>query len=182
MSDDPTQECVPPFLPPAFLQAIGNLTAYWGYLESAMEVVIWCFLKVPRFVGVAVTTHMGTVAREQALSTLAENTLRESEPEVFDMFTKLLVEIEETRIARNAIVHAFWKHEPRADATEAHLLRITAKGKFKQSKHTMTVEQIKAATARTNSLMNQLQGFAEAMFPDADLPWPRTEIGQDGKA
>ncbi len=160
-----------PFLPAPMLQAIGNLSAYWSYLESATEIAIWCFLGVPRHLGAAVTTHMGLVSRCQALRALAAYHFADL-PEALSEFESLLSRIEGARVKRNAIIHAFWKHTVEGD--RAPVLRISARGVFKQEENEISVGDIEAIIDTTTGLTGELQGCLEAVFPDAYLPWPRT--------
>lgn len=167
-----TEEETTPFLPRPMLEAMGNLAAYWAYLESATEVAIWTFLKVPRQLGAPVTTHMGMVSRCQALRALAVQCF-DTKSTLFEKFDEMLKDIESARIKRNEIIHAFWHHT--ADGESAHHLRTTARGALKDEIKEITLTEIQDVTATASYLTVQLQAAIEVIFPDAPLPWPRED-------
>ncbi|MBX3488291.1 hypothetical protein [Parvibaculum sp.] len=161
----------PPFLPPHMLQAIGNLAAYWAYLESAVEIAIWTLLGVPRSKGAAITTHMGIVSRCDALRTLVSSEFSDNQA-LIDEINNLVSRIGTARIMRNNIVHAFWKHTP--EGQEAAALKISARGKFKQTSVSYSLEDIVASTNTTFDLTSEIHAFLEVVFPDEKFPWPHT--------
>jgi hypothetical protein len=163
------------YLPPKFLQAIGNLAAHWAYLESAAEIIIWGFLGVPRKVGAAITTHMGMVSRIQALTILSERALSEESPAILAVFKKRLVQITELQTKRNNLIHNLWQYEPNSDATCVSALKITAKGKFRETWIHISIDEINQTVDEIRTRIVDLQAFAEVTFPDAHLPWRSTD-------
>jgi len=165
-------EPVEPFLPAPMLQAIGNLAAYWAYLESATEVAMWCFLGVPRDLGAPITTHMSLVSRCHALKILASRRFV-NQTKVGEMFEELLGRIDKARIKRNTVIHALWGHTK--EGTEAPVIKIVARGVFKEEISTYSLKQINAITDEICDITDNLQGCLEAVFTDAHLPWPRED-------
>lgn len=161
-----------PFIPASFLQALGNLSAYYAYLESASEITIWAFLGLGYRHGTAVTVHMGTISRLQLLTILADDHLS-SIPEVHSHFKEMLGMIDAARIRRNDLVHAFWKHEKDKKAPIILSLKRSAKGTIKTSNSKVSLKDIRDVTNDVAWLTDGLQGFVDALFPDAYAPWPR---------
>ena len=163
-----------PFLPPQFLQAIGNLSAYWAYLESITEVIIWLFLDIPRSHGALLTTEIGMVSRVQALRRLAELRFFEDSP-ILKEFKEALGQIDQLRIRRNKYIHAFWRHEPNAEALSVSALRITAKGNLKQVEEQVSIDELQKLVDEVANVTDSLMAFAEVVFHQATLPWQRSE-------
>lgn len=169
LSDPSPKEAPPPFLAPEFLQELGNLVAYWAYLESAVEHVIWGLIGIPRKLGVALTTHIGMVSRCHMLGILAERQFP-ANSEILSDLTKLLDDIESARVKRNDLVHAFWKHDPTGTKREAEALKITARGQFKETHRVVPISEIKSLVDDVWELTTDLYALAKALIPDEEAP------------
>lgn len=165
-------ESAPPFLSPPHLQAIGNLTAYWAYLESTIEIAIWCFLNLKRERGALVTTHLGLVSRVSLLRELCHHKFTET-PHYCEPLEELLNRVEELRIERNNIIHFLWRFDPNSNAETAEALRITARASLREVHHQRSATDINATTDQVWDFTSELQGLLEVMFPHRRLPWPR---------
>jgi hypothetical protein len=173
MSDLPTKATRPTlFLPPPYLEALGNIAVHWVWLESATEIVIWAFLKLDYFSGSAVTTHMGAVARIHLLKILATRDLSHV-PVAQKKFLKILEMMEEARISRNNVIHALWKYEPNRKAKNIHMLKRSAKGVLRTDSKSVTLSVLRALAIDIHWLCCGLQGFVEAVFPGSYMPWPQ---------
>jgi hypothetical protein len=164
---------IPLFLPAPYLQALGNVSAYWAWLESAIEVIIWAFLKLDYVRGSSITIHMGLISRIQLLTILADLELPDF-PEVHAHFIEMLQMLDAVRVKRNDYTHALWKHETSRRAFHISSLKRTAKGRFKQNAHHITLAELRDLAKEISWLIDGFRAFVEAMLPGAYVPWPRT--------
>ena len=141
--------------------------AYWVYLDSAIEVAIWCFLNVKRERGALITTHLGLVSRVSLLRELCHQKYSNT-PHYCDPLDELLDQVEPLRIERNNIVHFLWKHNPTGEVAQA--LKITARGKLKDVLHQKTAAEINAVTDQVLDFTCEIQDLLREMFPHRKLP------------
>src|SRR4029079_14094106 len=118
----------PPFLPSAYLQALGNLVAYWAYLESATEVVIWALLGVNRPAGAAITTNLNQASRLNVLKILTGQMVQDAD----GTLKGVLDRVEAARTKRNIFIHSLGKHQPTEEADAISILKVAARGKLTQ--------------------------------------------------
>jgi len=168
-----SDETAPPFLSPPHLQAIGNLVAYWAFLESSIEVAIWCFLNLKRERGALITTHMGLITRVDLLREICRQKYIKT-PNYCDPLGGLLDQVESLRIERNNIVHFLWHHDPTGEINSATALKTTARVKLRTTLNQRTATEIHSTTNQVWHFTCELQGLLEAMFPHRKLPWPKT--------
>ncbi len=168
---------ITPFLPPKHLQALGNIAAYYAYLESSTEITIWAFLDLDYHLGTAVTSGMGTISRIQLLTILADTHLVEM-PEIHQHFIETLKLIDGVRVRRNEYIHALWKHERNKEASEIHALKRSAKGTVKTTTKGVTIKELRDLACEVEWLTEALQSFIEFVFPNFPVPWPRTHEPQ----
>lgn len=168
----PKPKSAPRFLPPAYLVALGNMNAYWAYLESATEICIWAMLNLGYQEGTAITAHMGQVTRLQVLTILTDLQFLEY-PEAHSHLMEIWKTIDEVRIKRNDLTHAMWKHEKNKMAKEIYALKRSAKGKLKMETTPMTLKLIRDISIEIHWLTAGLQAFVEHAFPHAYTPWER---------
>ncbi len=173
-----SDETLPPFLPPEYLQAIGNLAAYWAYLESSVEVAIWCFLNRRREIGGMITADMGMISRINLLTSLAEAKFK-SHPELAAPLKELLKRIDPARISRNNIIHNLWKYDNAATGKALGIIIKAKSGPLQERRRDYSVEEIEAVAEEAWDITSEMMGLLEVMFPNRKLPWQRTPPSLD---
>jgi hypothetical protein len=170
----PVLEKVEPFIPLPYLEAIGHLAVRWSYVESAIEILLWCFLRLSRRSGKLLTTHLSMKMRMEALNLLASDHFLPDSPGNLNQFNQIISEVEQVQKKRNDFIHNLWRYEPDPHAPAVHSMKVSAHGKFKEQINHILLSDIERTVSETTKLTEILRGTAEALFPDADLPWPRT--------
>lgn len=176
--DKPKQ--IRPFLPARHLAVLGNVAAYYAYLESATEITIWAFLNLDYHRGTAITAGMGTISRIQLLTILAARELAEL-PEAHTQFLNTLKLIDAARVKRNDAIHALWKHERDKKAETIYALKRSAKGAVKTTSKGVTISELRDLAIEIHWLTLDLQGFIEVFFPDFDMPWTKTPASPENQ-
>lgn len=170
----PKARKIPLMLPRAHLQAIGNLAAHWAYVENVVEFAIWAELNLTRRQGMALTTHMGLVSRCQLIVMLIHERLSET---LCKPMEDLLARIDKTRVQRNDIIHAFWKREK--TGTSAEVMKTTAKGRIRQERRAISVNEIRDVTYEAWQLASEMMDLLEEMYPEQLFAWRKRLRGSD---
>src|SRR5439155_29039 len=92
------------------IHSIGLVAAEWGYAESMLERLIWTLARIDSRRGQSVTTHLGSVTREQIAKTLANETLYDlGKLGIRDEIIAAVDQFDGLRTRRNKIIHANWQ-------------------------------------------------------------------------
>jgi hypothetical protein len=97
------------------INALGKVTAEWSMAESILEHFLWVLIPTDQKSGRALTTHMSSDLRCDAIRLLCQDL-----PEVLKASAmQLITRFEKLRKQRNNLVHNSWAGEP-SDKAVAH--------------------------------------------------------------
>src|SRR5262249_53705807 len=148
--------------PHRHLKAIGNLAAYWGWLEMCVDSTLWCLLAAEAEQGAAITTHVGILTKIDSIRILAGHKLARR-PQRITQLEALLNRFDPLRIKRNNYVHYWWTYSPRRRAADG--TRITAKGKLKVTNVKVSAQEIEETAYEVWHLTLDYQRFLQNTFP-----------------
>jgi hypothetical protein len=164
------KEIAPALLSREHLVALGNLAAYWGWLEIAIEAAIWALLRVSNEKGAGVTTHLGTVTKLDILRTLARNRWQDEKEAAPAALMRIAAEVEQLRIKRNGFTHYWWEYAPRKSRPEG--VKRAAKGHFKITREKVHASDIQITTYLIWMATTDLLDWITAVYPKREFPWP----------
>jgi len=158
-------------LPPAFLQAIGLVTAATAQTENEIEQLIAGCLGVDFEYGMAVTLHMSMPQRFNAAKAAAE--IRLDDLDALDEMDELLDRAEKAFEHRNSIAHNQIAFETATN--RVFLVKHSARGRIEQDIRELTVPAISKIAKEMYEVGLAIYAFAKkhgllAPFPPGPRP------------
>jgi hypothetical protein len=155
-----------------FLLEIGRVTAYFAFLETVLETVVWSLMFENDFkawrMGGAATSLMRFARKVDLFQALALYRFGESET-----LTRLLSRLRQINTDRNRIVHALWYgNEPDKPALQVRVL--SAKDRLELASSSRSIDEFQAVAREINAIANDLGAYVgEVGKPLPTKPHPK---------
>jgi hypothetical protein len=144
-------------LPPAFLKAIGLVTATTGQTENQIEGFIAGCLGIDVEYGMAVTLHMTMPQRFSVSRAAAE--IRIDDLDALDELDNLLDRAEKAFERRNGVVHHQWSFEP--STGRVFLVKESARKRVESDVIEMTLKELNETAKDMYDVGMSLYGFSK---------------------
>ncbi len=157
-------------LPPAYLKAIGAVTAAFAQTESLAQALLAGCLGLDAEYGMAVTTHMTAPLRDGVLRAVAEIRFEVADlDELDDILDRFQVAVDK----RNAIAHRGWCQDE--STGQVFTIKTSARGSVQTSLIEMSVDQVESDAALIYEVGMDFMRFMvlRDLYPRLPPPRPR---------
>lgn len=152
--------------------AIGDVTAFWSFLEFQVEQIIHHLLGIGPKQGRIVTTQMNIRPKTEIVTLLMK--VNEVDPKFADEFAAILLEINTLQTERNKVVHGLWARQSQPGFFDHYLLWFRGKpeNRILGDARPMTAPDVRAIAAQIDNLNSRLDrllyGLRMGEFPPSD--------------